>query len=377
MEKKTQHTLFLIAFGVVLYAALMNLSSVLLFLRKIGGLLLPVILGLLFAFILNVPMKGFEKIITRIFSKSKHRPKGQLLCGISLVLTLASIGLVITLASTMVIPALVTSVKSVYPLMKEKFPEWAIYLDSHNIDVSRISAWLTTFDIKQISSGAGVLVGSAVDMATSTLSGITNIVFAMVIAIYTLLSKNTLSFQVKKLAYAHLKESVADKLCHISVLVRDTYSKFLSGQCIEAIILGCLIFIAYSLFRLPYAGLIGVLTGLFAFVPYIGALGSCLIGAFLTLLAAPSQVFLCIIVYLVVQFIENQFIYPNVVGSSVGLSPFWTLIAALIGGKIFGLPGIIFCIPLVAVLYVLVGENTNRKLEEKGYELKMEQVDPK
>ena len=134
----------------------------------------------------------------------------------------------------------------------------------------------------------------------------------------------------------------------------------------EAILLGCLIVLAFSLFRLPYAGLTGFLTSLFAFVPYVGAFASCFIGALLTLLAAPSKVLLCVLVYLAVQFIENQFIYPHVVGNSVGLSPLWTLIAALLGGKMFGLPGIIFFIPLVAVIYSLVRENTNRKLKKQA-----------
>lgn len=369
MDQKTKHNLLLISFGVMLYAALMNLNGVFLCLKKIGGLLLPVIIGLIFAFILNVPMKGFEKIITRIFCKTKYKPKGKLVSGMSLILTLVCIVMVISLACTMVIPELVTSSKSIYPIMKEKWPEWVAYLGNYDVDISHISEWISSFDIEKISNGAGSILGSAVDVATSTISGAVNVGFGIVIAIYTLLSKDTLSVQIKKLSYAHLKEPVADKLCRISALVSDTYSKFLSGQCIEAILLGCLIFIAYSIFRLPYASLIAFLTGLFAFVPYIGAFGACFIGAFLTLLVAPSKVFIGIAVYMVVQFIENQFIYPNVVGKSVGLSPFWTLIAALIGGKLFGLLGIIFCTPFVAVLYLLVQENTNRRLKEKGYGL--------
>ena len=129
--------------------------------------------------------------------------------------------------------------------------------------------------------------------------------------------------------------------------------------------MGTLIFLAFSLFRLPYAGLIGFLTALFAFVPYVGAFASCAIGAFLTLLASPEHALLCVIVYLAVQFIENQFIYPHVVGSSVGLSALWTLIAALVGGKLFGIVGIVFFIPIVAVLYELFRQWTNARLAER------------
>ena len=136
----------------------------------------------------------------------------------------------------------------------------------------------------------------------------------------------------------------------------------------EAIILGVLMFIFFSIFRLPYAPLVAVVTAVCAFIPYIGAFTACVIGAFLTLLVSPSQVILCIIVYNVVQFVENQFIYPHVVGSSVGLSPLLTLIAALVGGKLLGLVGIIFFIPLTAVIRTLLAEATEKRIGKKNQE---------
>lgn len=279
------------------------------------------------------------------------------------MLTLIAIALVVTLALVLVIPELVASAKSVWPLLKEQWPLWVDQLKAHQIDLSAISDWVENLDIKTLAGGTNSVVDSAIQVATSTVSGIANTVFGLVISIYILLSKSTLGPQVQKVVRANLKEDTGNRLYSIASLIRETYGKFLSGQCVEAILLGCLIFIAFSLFRLPYAGLTAFLTSLFAFVPYIGAFASCFIGALLTLLVAPSRVLICMIVYLVVQFIENQFIYPHVVGSSVGLSPLWTLIAALIGGKMFGLPGIIFFIPLTAVLYSLVRDNTNRKLQ--------------
>lgn len=356
--------LILITFGVTLYAALMNFTAVVLFFQKIVGLIFPILLGLIFAFILSVPMRGFENLLIRLFAKSRNRPKDSLLHGISLVLTLSCIVLVIALAGTIVIPELASSVQSIIPLIKKKWPEWVSILNGYNIDLSQISAWIASFDVESLFGNAGMLWDSAMGVASSTVTVVANTVFGFVIAIYILLSKNILAAQMNKIMTAHLKPSIADKLRYMSTLVRDTYCKFLSGQCVEAILLGILIFIAYSLFRLPYAGLVAFLTSIFSFVPYVGALAACFIGAFLTLLASPSQFILCIAVYLVVQFIENQFIYPHVVGTSVGLSPLWTLIAALLGGKLFGLPGIIFFIPLMAVLYTLVRENTNRKLQK-------------
>lgn len=210
-------------------------------------------------------------------------------------------------------------------------------------------------------TGAGNFLSSALGIATSTISIIVNCFFSLVIALYILLSKKTLGRQCKKLLYVHVRKPIADCIYHVATLISKTYSKFLSGQCIEAIILGVLIFISFTIFRIPYAVLIAVLTGVLSFIPYIGAFFACFIGAVLVLMVNPLQALLSIIVYQVVQFIENQFIYPHVVGGSVGLAPLWTLVAVLIGGNLFGILGMIFFIPLVAVLYQLVKEYTNKK----------------
>ena len=126
-----------------------------------------------------------------------------------------------------------------------------------------------------------------------------------------------------------------------------------------------LIFISFTIFKIPYASLIGILTAVCAFVPYVGAFISCFIGAFMVLLVNPSQVIIAIIIYLVIQFVETQLIYPHVVGTSVGLSPLLTLIAVLIGGSLFGLFGMIFFIPICAVLVTLISEYTNRVIHKK------------
>lgn len=288
---------------------------------------------------------------------------------LGLAFTLFCIILVIVLAATLVIPELVKSVQSIWPLIQERLPELMSFLKEHSINLSVVTEWLEAFDWEQFSNGAGALFGSAVNFVSSTATRAANIGFAIIISVYILLSKQVLARQAKKLMVANLPNHIAEKLFSIAALVRNTFTNFLSGQCVEAIILGCLIFAAYTVLRLPYAGLIAFITGLSAFVPIVGAFSAGFIGAFLTLLVSPSQVLLGIITHLVIQFIENQFIYPHVVGTSVGLSPLWTLIGALIGGKLFGLPGIIFFIPLAAVLYQLVRDDTNQKLMQKNVKI--------
>lgn len=367
MDRNVKQHLILIAFGVALFALLMNMGGVLAFLRQVMHLLFPIVLGLIIAFVLNVPMSGFQRLIRLLTKKIKVQPGEGFVRAVSLTLTFVSIGLVVALAVKLVIPELVASSKTITPLLKEQWPKWVEVLKGYDIDISNLPKMFS-----DLTSGSdwshipGFVFDSAVNAASTTISGVTSTIFALVIAIYVLLSKSTLQAQVNMLMDAYLPTALSHRLRHIASLSRETYSKFLSGQCLEAIILGTLIFIAYSLFRLPYAGIVAFLTGIFAFVPYIGAFAACVIGAFLTLLAAPSQVITGIVVYTVVQFIENQFIYPNVVGTSVGLSPLWTLIAALLGGKLLGLPGIIFFIPLTAVVYTLVKESTEQRLRMRS-----------
>lgn len=369
MDKRLKQALIVVITGIGLYAALMNLGVVWQGVKSVFSMFLPLLAGLITAFILCVPMKSFEKLISKIFSKTKRKPQGKVLRLISLLLTLLSVVLVVVLVCTMAIPEIITSVSSIIKIIQEEWPEWVKLLNEYNIDTKHITSLISQIDFNKLTSSltgsASVVLGSVVDVSVSIISGITTVAIALVISIYVLLDRVNLAVQSKKILYAFLKESVADRILYVSRMIQDTFSKFLSGQCVEAVILGTLIFIAFSIFGLPYAGLVAVLTGVCAFVPYVGAFVSCALGTFLILISDPEKALICLIVYLVVQFIENQFIYPHVVGNSVGLSALWTLLAALIGGELFGLLGMIFFIPITAVIYNLVKEAVNKKIEKR------------
>ena len=374
MSKRMKNGMLLIAFGVALYACLNHLGSVIDFFQTVSRLLLPIIAGMILAFVLNVPVRGFEKLYTRLFHKLNVKEdtiRRIPLVMLSLLSTLICIVLIVVLVSTMVIPQLINSVRSVYLMIQSRIPQWISFLSSYGFDTSWITTALSSFSLSQINiehivqsilSGAGNFLNSALGIASSTISVLINCAFSLVIALYILLGKKNLGRQCHKLLYAHIRTPIADRVYHIASLISSTYSKFLSSQTIEAIILGFMIFLAFSIFRIPYAVLIAVLTGVLSFIPYIGAFCACFIGAVLVLMVNPLQALLSIIVYQVVQFIENQFIYPHVVGGSVGLAPLWTLIAVLIGGNLFGIIGMIFFIPLAAVCYQLLKEYTNQKL---------------
>lgn len=383
-DQQTRRAALLIAFGVCLYAAVMHLDAVVGALSDVIGILFPVLLGLGLAFILNVPVSGMERLLGRLLDRlpEDKRPRSGAVTMASIVLVIIAVVGVVILAVTMLVPALVASARTVAPLIAERLPEIERLLANAGIDADQIVSWLRSATdaaggpvspskIQDLMSlGLGSVATSVFAAARSTVSVVSSAMFACVIAVYVLASKATLGRQVNRVLDAHMGPRNAARIRGVAALATDTYSKFLSGQCIEACILGTLISIAFSLFRLPYAGLIGFLTALSAFIPYVGAFASCAIGAFLTLLVSPTRALLSVIVYLVVQFIENQFIYPHVVGSSVGLSPLWTLIAALVGGKLFGIVGIVFFIPIVAVLYELFRQWTNARLtaREAGIE---------
>lgn len=378
-DQKTRRALFLIAFGVCLYAAMMHLDAVLGALSAAVDIFFPVLLGLGFAFVLNVPVSGMERLLHRAVGllPEGRRPGEGAITMASIVLVLIAIAGVAVLGVTMLVPELIASARTVAPLLAERLPEIEESLAANGVDVEKLAQFFQGAGASSATAaagsgaqgllnlGLGSIASSVFAAARSTISVLSSSVFAFVIAVYVLASKCTLGRQVNRVMDAHLAPGHAARIRHVASLATDTYSKFLSGQCLEACILGTLIFLAFSLFRLPYAGLIGFLTALFAFVPYVGAFASCAIGAFLTLLASPEHALLCVIVYLAVQFIENQFIYPHVVGSSVGLSALWTLIAALVGGKLFGIVGIVFFIPIVAVLYELFRQWTNARLAER------------
>ena len=326
MDKSYKKPLLLITFGVILFAAFNNLNYVANFLKSCIGLLAPILSGLLLAFVLSVPVRGLAKRLRRKLTKATDRQIDM----ISLLLTLICVIAIIALLCVIAIPQLTASVKSIAALVQEKWPEWVGLLQRYGIDTEKLSAHFAALDwksiLQSISSEMNTVISSVANVAGSTVSAIADVAISLVITFYVLIGWRELSSQSKRALYAYCKESVADRICHISKLA-------------------------------------------FAFVPYIGGFLSCAFGILFTLLAAPNKALLCLIVYQATQFVENQFIYPHVVGNSVGLSPFWTLLAVLLGGKLFGVLGMIFFIPLMALVSQLLHESIERRLHTRKPEL--------
>ena len=218
--------------------------------------------------------------------------------------------------------------------------------------------------IQHISDNFEAFLPNVTDALSSTVGIVVNAAFAFIISVYVSVGSAGICNQVRKLVCAYMKPKHADSMIRFCRMFYRSFSQFLSGQCLEAVILGILMFASFTVFGLPYGSLVGILTAVCAIIPYVGAFISCGVSIFLTLLINPILAIRCAAVYLAVQFIENQFIYPRVVGESVGMPPLYTLIAAMLGAKLFGIMGILFFIPLVAVVIELVKEDANNRLSK-------------
>lgn len=246
MDKSYKKPLLLITFGVILFAAFNNLNYVANFLKSCIGLLAPILSGLLLAFVLSVPVRGLAKRLRRKLTKATDRQIDM----ISLLLTLICVIAIIALLCVIAIPQLTASVKSIAALVQEKWPDWVGLLQRYGIDTEKLSAHFAALDwksiLQSISSEMNTVISSVANVAGSTVSAIADVAISLVITFYVLIGWRELSSQSKRALYAYCKESVADRICHISKLAHDTYAKFLSGQCVEVMILGTLIFLSFS-----------------------------------------------------------------------------------------------------------------------------------
>lgn len=376
MKEEHKHNFLLVLFGVVLFIILQHFTPILDFIKNVFSTIMPLLWGFILAFILNVPMRAIERLIDKIRNRKRKVEKEikpmnlKLKRAISFSITILLLIGVIAIIGIVVAPKMAESVVSIYNLITTKLPEIIKLLEEHDIDASFITQWIEKVDIKElvefISQKDFDLFDVVYTFVGSTISGIISLGIALVIAIYALLGKESITKTARKLVTIHFKEKTANNILHISKLIDEKYTKFLSGQCIEACILGTLMFLVLRIMNIPYASLIGVLTAVCAIVPYVGAFLSCFIGACLVLLVKPELIIIYIVAYISTQFIENQFIYPHVVGTSVGLNPLLTIMSVFIGGKVLGVIGMIFFIPLVAVIKTLIMEYTKQKEMKKN-----------
>ena len=377
-RKNMKSLMLLIAFGIVLFLGLQNIAILFGAVRTVLHLLLPFIIGGVIAFILNVPMRAIERTLFPDTEKPGPRRYKKFSRPVSLVLTLAAVVGVLTLLIFTVWPQLTNSVgmlRASMPEFANRLTEWgndlvARYPEIEDYVYQAIKSLESVNWAEQLQNllsflRNGNLLDSTFSVASSIIGGITNAVLGMIFAIYVLLQKERLAANMKKLLYAWTPERHADTVIDIARLTQKTFSKFISGQVLEACILGGMFLIAMTICHMPYAVVIGLVIAVTALIPIFGAFIGCFLGAFLILITNPVQALWFIILFLVLQQIEGNLIYPHVVGNSVGLPSIWVLVAVTTGASTMGVLGMLINIPLFSVIYTLLRRYTNREVGRK------------
>jgi len=344
---------------------------------KLGlGMLSPFLVGASMAFVLNLPA-GF--IENRLFAKWKNPKTAGLKRGISIVLAILFVIALLVFVILTVVPQLTRTLMelgTVIPnyfrgiiadleVLANQYPEWKdafSALEEISIDWSAVITYVTNM----LKNGLGNILSSTVGFAGSLASFVFDGIISFVFAIYILSGKENLGRQAKKLMHAYLPEKAYQKTMKVLALCNHNFAKFISGQCLEAVILGLMFVVCMSVFGMPYAVLVGVLIAFTALIPIVGAFIGCAVGAFLILMISPVKALIFVIMFLILQQLEGNLIYPKVVGNSVGLPAIWVLLAVSLGGSMFGVVGMLVFIPLMSTVYALLKENVNARNKKKG-----------
>ena len=362
--------LLVVCGGVAFYCGLQHLGVVVGAVAWLLGILSPFVLGGGIAFVLNVPMRAIER---HLFPNQRRLTK--LRRPLALVLTLVALTGVLTLAFCVIGPGIKDAVMSIAAQVPDAFDrlyQRLLGLEQYLPQIKDLVGDLA-IDWKSLSQKAlslaqswgGSLISSGGGLMVGVVSGVSTFVIGLIFSFYILLQKEKLARQGRQVLYGLLPLKQADRALEVLRLAERTFSNFLSGQCVEACILGTLFVIAMTIFRMPYALLVGVLIALTALIPIVGAFIGCAVGALLIAITDPWKALAFIILFLVLQQIEGNLIYPHVVGSSVGLPSIWVLAAVTLGGKLMGVGGMLFFIPLCSVLYALFRDFVKGRLAEK------------
>ena len=362
----------LILFTIFVLVALWNYELVFNGIKFVWGVISPFVLGGVIAFIVNIPMRFFEE---KLFDKAKVKKKKwaeKLARPLSLIFALLLIIGIIATVVLIVIPELGNTLLNLGKTIQDFIPkaqEWAIQTFKDNQEIAK---WIADIDFKWneilsqgldfLKNGASSVLGSTFEAAMSIISGVASFFISFVFSCYVLVQKEKLGEQVRKLMRAFMPEDWNNIFLALGSVVNKSFTNFFTGQCLEAVILGLMFLITMTIFRLPYALLISVLIAFTALIPIFGAFIGCGVGALLIFMVSPMKALIFIIMFLVLQQIEGNFIYPHVVGNSVGLPSIWVLVAVSVGGSLMGLAGMLIFIPITAVVYTMLRGIVNRRL---------------
>ena len=374
--KQIRQWVIIIACGIIFYWGLEHLEVIGGMVGNVVSTLSPFLIGAAVAFILRRPLARIEGALLKLSEYKEFAFLEKVSRILAIVLTFLLFVAVMILVIFLVVPEfiqalmiLVSSAEQFVKQLQTNPQEWgfvseqlAEWIGGLELDWAQMANDLKNWVI----SGAGTVLDGTVGVVSSVVSGVTTTVMALIFCIYLLLQKETLARQGKKLIRAILSAKKAESLLEILAMTGDTFSNFFSGQVVEALILGTLFFVTMTLFAFPHALVISVLIGVLALIPIFGAFIGCAVGVFLILMVDPMQALWFVVLFLVLQQIEGNLIYPRVVGNSVGLPSIWVLLAVTVGGSAMGVLGMILFIPGFSVIYKLLARWTNRRLAAKG-----------
>ena len=370
MNKKTLRSIFLgVAGCILLYWLLHETERMMSLLKRGWDILLPFIAGAAVAFILNVPMRAIERWIKFVKKPALRR-------AVAILLTFIAVILVLLCVVYLLVPQIVATAESLIATLPDFFKRVQQVVTDYLNDNPELLQWLSQYTDFESMDWAGLIqkavtlisnsLSSIVDKTFSTViklsTGVFNAVLSLVFSLYCLSRKEILARQGRRLLYSFLPEKVCDETIRILRMTNATFSNFISGQCLEAVILGVMFAISMAIFRMPYIPLVSVTIAVLALIPIVGAFIGCAVGAFFILIDSPILALWFVVMFLVLQQIEGNMIYPKVVGSSVGLPGMWVLLAVAVGGELMGVGGMLLMIPLVSVLYALGREVTQKRL---------------
>ncbi|MDO4594044.1 MAG: AI-2E family transporter [Tissierellia bacterium] len=378
MNKNTKYLermiIRLIVIALLIFFFFMNFSSVMQSIVKFLWMLMPFLLGLVISYVVNMPMVLIEEFL---FLKVKNK---RLRRAFAIILSYIIVLGALTIIILFVMPQVITSVQT----MRLKLPAFMKYLSdmlkSHQMTkelgykIDRHSYTVGYSDVIEFINGflktGNIETISSVLKTVSTIFSTTfNTILAFIFSIYALAGKEKLQRHMKKIIYTFLDEKNADKLMHVLSVSNDSFRKFIGGRIIDAFIIGVLCFVITSIFKIPYASVISVAVGFTNIIPIVGPFIGGAFGFVMIVISSPIKSIIFLVIILVLQQLDGNFIFPKIAGRSMGLPAIWTLLAVSLGGSLFGIVGILFFVPLFNIVYRLMGEYTDKTIKEKNLNL--------
>lgn len=364
-SNQTMRIMLLIAFAGLTLGVVLNWSLVYTAVIRITAVFRPVIIAMVIAFFINLPMRVYERWLMKLLHKNKMSHKEALCRALGMILSFLSFAAIISLSASLLYPQLRDSVKmliSNLPKYQENLIAWSqTYVPDLEIDtrIAELYNKIITLFPDLISE----FVPRLYTFTTSAASVVADSVIAIVLSFYFLISKDKLVRQLKAVISTYAPRA-AKYVLPVCTMLNDKSRRFLGGQLTEAIILGLLCFVGMNILGLPYAPLVSTLVGVTAIIPIFGAFIGVIPSAFIILMDNPLQSLIFVVFIIVLQQIEGNLIYPRVVGDSIGLSGLWVLLAVVIGGGLWGIPGIFVGIPVMSVIYEIVRTDLRRRKKE-------------